>query len=181
VQLVRWRAARPALSVVGLLYASVADFLQGQHGAEMERLRPFVGDWAYSQVFDTSALFPKGGHNAGHWTAQWGPRGLSLVLTFQVEGTVDSGAGLEIMTWDPKAQVYRDHAIWYDAPGQWEFTGRFEGAVLVYRGEFDFQGRHVKLRYETRAVADSGFTITEYASIDGGPEQRILQGKAEPH
>ena len=64
---------------------------------------------------------------------------------------------------------------------RWEFTGRFEGNALVYHGEFEFNGKHLKYRYETRPVTGGGFAITEYASVDGAREQRSLRGTAKPH
>ena len=50
------------------------------------------------------------------------------------------------MTWDPKEKVYRDHSLWYDSADQWTYVGHFEGDTLVYRGEFEFEGKHVEFR-----------------------------------
>ena len=144
------------------------------------RLRFYIGDWAYSEVYEKSPLFPNGGRNTGTWTGQSGPRGLSVVNAFESHGTGEYYEGMEIMTWDPKENIYRDHAIWYDSPGQWEFTGHFEGDALIYQGEFDWGGKRVKFRSETRPMATGGFTLDEYASIDGEPEQKILRGIATP-
>jgi len=84
------------------------------------------------------------------------------------------------MTWDPKEKVYRDHSLWYDSADQWTYVGHFEGDALVYRGEFEFDGKHVKFRSETRPKQGGGFTLDEFGSVDGGPEQKVLRGTAVP-
>ena len=88
--------------------------------------------------------------------------------------------GIEVITWDPKQKMYRDHSLWYDSPDQWTYVGYFEGDTLVYRGEFEFDGKHVKFRSETRPRQEGGFTLDEFMSVDGGPEQKVLKGLAVP-
>jgi hypothetical protein len=146
----------------------------------MEPLKFYIGDWNYTEEYPKSALFPNGGHNTGYWTAQIGPRGLSIVHTFASQGTGDNYQGLELMTWDPKDKLYRDHSLWFDSPDQWTYTGHFEGNVLVYRGEFDFMGKHVQFRSETRGLPGGGFTLDEFARVNGGPEEPLLHGRATP-
>lgn len=148
-------------------------------GPEMNRLRFYIGDWAYSEEYPKSDLFPNGGHNTGHWSAQLGPDGLSVINTFASHGGGDNYQGMEVMMWDPKEKEYRDHALWYDSSDRWIFTGRFEGDTLVYRGEFDYLGKHVQFRSETRPSPRGGFTLTEFGSTNGGPEQLMLVGRAE--
>lgn len=86
----------------------------------------------------------------------------------------------EVMTWDPKEKVYRDHSLWYDSADQWTYIGHFEGDTLVYRGEFEFDGKQVKFRSETRPRRGGGFTLDEFGSVNGGPEQKVLRGTAVP-
>ncbi len=148
-------------------------------GPEMDRLRFYIGDWIYTEEYPKSELFPNGGHNTGHWSAQRGPDGLSVVNTFASHGGGDNYQGMEVMMWDPKAKVYRDNALWYDSPDRWVFTGNFEGERLAYQGEFDYLGKHVKFRSETQPISGGGFTLTEFASVNGRPEQLLLVGRAE--
>jgi CubicO group peptidase (beta-lactamase class C family) len=148
-------------------------------GPEMERLKFYIGDWMYSEEYPRSDLFPNGGRNTGHWSAQRGPDGLSIVNAFASHGGGDNYQGMEVMMWDPKEQAYRDNALWYDSPDRWTFTGRFEGDTLAYKGEFDYLGKHVQFRSETRANPGGGFTLTEFARVNGRPEQLILVGRAE--
>ncbi len=148
-------------------------------GPEMDRLRFYIGDWTYSEEYPKSDLCPNGGHNTGHWSGQLGPDGLSVINAFASHGGGDNYQGMEVMMWDPKEKKYRDNALWYDSPDRWIFTGHFEGETLVYRGEFDYLGKHVQFRSETRPMAEGGFTLTEFASADGGPEQLMLVGRAE--
>ena len=103
-----------------------------------------------------------------------------MINTFASHGGGDNYQGMEVMMWDPKAKEYRDNALWYDSPDRWIFTGNFEGETLVYYGEFDYLGKRVRFRSETRPVAGGGFTLTEFASVNGGPEQLLLVGRAAP-
>jgi hypothetical protein len=57
--------------------------------------------------------------------------------------------------------------------------GNVEGETLVYHGEFDYLRKHVSLRSETRPIPGGGFTLTGFASVNGGPEQLLLVGRAE--
>ena len=116
----------------------------------------YLGDWDYSEVLPKSALGPNGGRNGGRWT------------------------GIEVMTWDPKESVYRDHSLWYDSPDHVNYVGHFEGESLVFRSEFDYDGKHVKFHMEARPRAGGGVTLDEFASVDGGPEQATLHGTAIP-
>ena len=147
---------------------------------EIDRLKFYLGDWAYTEDYPKSALFPNGGHSTGSWTAQLGPRGLSLVNAFSSHGTGDNYEGMEVMTWNAKEKTYMDHAIWYDSPDHWVFRGHFEGDTLAYHGEFNYLGKQVRFRSEIRPSASGGFTLTEYASVNGAPEERILVGTAKP-
>ncbi len=84
------------------------------------------------------------------------------------------------MTWDTKKKLYRDHSLWYDSPDQWSYVGHFEHDALVYRAEFELNKKHIKFRSETRPLQGGGFTLDEFASVDGAPEQKILRGVAVP-
>src|SRR5215472_290547 len=128
------------------------DIAKSSSTAELERLKFYLGDWDYSEVYEKSALFPNGGRNTGSWTAQVGPQGRSIIHAFVSHGTGDNYEGIEVMTWDAKENVYRDHSLWYDSADQWTYIGHFEGDTLVYRGEFEstsnFAARPVRDREE---------------------------------
>jgi ketosteroid isomerase-like protein len=149
--------------------------------AELDRLKFYIGDWDYSELYEKSTLFPNAGRNKGRWSAQIGPQGHSIIHAFVSHGTGDNYEGIEVMTWDQKGKVYRDHSLWYDSPDQWSYVGHFEGDTLVYHAEFEQDGKYVKFRSETRPRLGGGFTIDEFASVDGGPEQKLLRGTAVPH
>ena len=167
-------------NLVGTYSAAPESQPRPKLSAEMEPLKFYIGDWSYAEEYPKSTLFPSGGHNTGYWTAQIGPRGLSIVHTFASHGAGDNYEGLEIMTWDPKEKLYRDHSLWFDSPDQWSYTGHFEGNVLVYRAEFDVMGKHVQFRSETRSLPGGGFTLDEFAGVNGGPEEPLLHGRATP-
>lgn len=72
MRLITRKTAASVLGIIGSLLVSITA-AQGQSNPALERLSPFVGTWAYSQVYDTSALFPSGGHNKGRRISQWDP------------------------------------------------------------------------------------------------------------
>jgi len=183
-----------AVVVVGVLFAWLIPLIVGQDSSktaasgtakssgssELNRLKFYVGDWDYSEVYEKSTLFPNGGRNSGTWTGQLGPQGRSIINAFVSHGTGDNYEGIEVMTWDPKQKVYRDHSLWYDSPDQWTYVGHFEGEALVYHAEFEYLGKHVKFRSETRPIQGGGFTLDEFARVNGAPEQKLLRGTAVP-
>jgi hypothetical protein len=168
------------LAAQGDIKTTGSDTANPSSSAELDRLKFYLGDWDYSEIYEKSALFPNGGRNTGSWTAQTGPQGRSIIHAFASHGTGDNYEGIEVMTWDAKEKIYRDHSLWYDSADQWTYVGHFEGDALVYRGEFEFDGKHVKFRSETRPKQGGGFTLDEFMSVNGGPEQKVLRGTAVP-
>jgi hypothetical protein len=148
--------------------------------AEIERLKFLLGDWDYSEVLPKSALHPNGGRNQGRWTAQIGPQGRSIISAVVLQGS-NPYEGIEVMTWDPNQRVYRDHSLWYDSVDHVNYVGQFVGNALVSHSEFEADGKHVKFRMEHSPRPGGGFTLDEFASVDGGPEQPTLHGTALPH
>jgi hypothetical protein len=129
-------------------------------GAELDRLKFYIGEWYYSEIYEKSVLFPNSGRNTGTWTAELGPQGRSIINAFVSHGTGDNYEGMEVMTWDPKARIYRDHSLWYDSAEQWSYIGQFEGETLVYRAEFEYLGKHIKFRSETRPTREEDSRLT---------------------
>src|SRR5205807_6445405 len=99
-------------------------------GAEMERLKFYLGEWDYAESY------PNGGKNTGVYTSKLGPGGNSLVQTFHSKGPVGDFEGLLVMTWDPKEKAYKSYVFSGDAPGCVIETGQFEEDVLIYRERY---------------------------------------------
>jgi uncharacterized protein YndB with AHSA1/START domain len=145
--------------------------------SEIKRLRFMLGDWSYSEYYAKSTLTPKGGQNSGTWRATIAPDGMSILNRFELKGA-EPYRGREVMAWDLKAKMYRDEAFDEDSKTSWTvFLGKFEGETLVYRGEFDLYGKHVKYRGEFRPIAGGGFSLDEFGNINGGKEEPILRGR----
>src|SRR5260370_6933085 len=87
-------------------------------GSELDRLKFYVGNWDYSEVYEKSVLFPSGGRNTGSWTGQLGPQGRSVISAFVSHGTGDNYEGIEVMTWDPKRKVTPHHSPCHTPPSQ---------------------------------------------------------------
>jgi uncharacterized protein YndB with AHSA1/START domain len=145
--------------------------------AEIERLSFMLGDWSYSEDYAKSTLAPKGGQNFGTWKATIAPDGVAIDHRFELKGA-EPYRGREIMAWDQKVKRYRDEAFDQDSNTPWTmFLGKFDGATLVYHGEFDLYGKHVKYRGEIRPRSGGGFTLDEFGNINGEKEELILRGR----
>ena len=76
---------------------------QPSDASQMERLiRLYRGTWEYTETYSKSPAFPNGGENAGIYTSELGPGGMSIVNRFHSKGAVGDFEGLLVMTWDAK-------------------------------------------------------------------------------
>ena len=141
-------------------------------GAEMERLKFYLGEWDYAESY------PNGGKNTGVYTSKLGPGGNSLVQTFHSKGPVGDFEGLLVMTWDPKEKAYKSYVFSGDAPGCVIETGQFEEDVLIYRGEISMGDKKVAIRNTTRLVAPGKIVSEQYVSVPGKPEKLLVHVEA---
>lgn len=146
-----------------------------QPAPEMECLKPYLGEWDYTESYEKSPAFPNGGKNTGVYTSKLGPGGNSLVNHFHSQGPVGDFEGLIVMTWDPKEKAYKAYTFGNGFPGAIIETGQFERDALVFRTEFSMGGATVKLRNVTHFLDSGKFAAEEYATKPGGPETLALR------
>jgi hypothetical protein len=146
--------------------------------AEMERLRFYLGEWDYTEIYSKSSQMPNGGQDTGVYTSKLGPGGNSLINTFHTQGPYGDFEGLLIMTWDAKEKAYKQYGFANDFPGAIIETGQFEGDALVFRGEFPMGPTNVALRNVTRLVAPGKLVVEEFTSANGKPEKLFLRIEA---
>jgi hypothetical protein len=140
---------------------------------EMERLKFYLGDWDYTE------MYPKGAKNSGVYTSKLGPGGNSLINTFHSQGPVGDFEGMLIMTWDAKEKVYKAYVFGNDFPGAIVETGQFEGDALVYRSELSTERSTLKLRNVTRVTGPGALVSEEFMSVKDGPESLVVRVEAK--
>jgi hypothetical protein len=143
--------------------------------AEVERLKFYLGEWDYTEIYAKSKELPDGGQDTGVYTSKLGPGGNSLVNTFHTQGPFGDFEGLLILTWDPKEKAYKQYGFANDFAGAIVETGQFEGDALVFRGEFSMGATKVALRNSTRLVAPGKIVSEDFTSANGAPEKLFLR------
>ena len=178
------RRALGVSAVVLLVAAAVAASRQEKAGekppapkpgqAEMERLKFYLGEWDYTEVYPKSATDPNGPTNPGIYTSKLGPGGNSLINTFHSHGPVGDFEGMLILTWDPAENAYKAYAFGGDFPGALVETGGFEGDALVFRSELKMGAQIMKVRNVTRLTPTGTLESDEYVAKKDGPEKLLV-------
>lgn len=171
-------------AVVLLAAAAVAGSRQEKAGekppaqkpgqAEMERLKFYLGEWDYKEIYPKSVTDPNGASNTGIYTSKLGPGGNSLINTFQSHGPVGDFQGILVFTWDAAENAYKAYVFGSDFPGAIVETGGFEGDALVFRSELKMGGHIMKLRNVTRLTPSGTLESDEYAASKEGPEKLLV-------
>jgi hypothetical protein len=146
---------------------------------EMERLRFYLGEWNYTEVYPKSPFTPDGGKNTGVYSSKLGPGGQSIVNSFHSQGPVGDFEGLIVMTWDAREKAYKAYVFGSGIPGAVVETGQFEGDALVYRFEFPVEGGSVKLRNVTRVTGPETLVSEEYSAMKDAPETLLVHVEAK--
>ena len=130
----------------------------------MERLKFYLGEWDYKEIYPKSVTDPNGASNTGIYTSKLGPGGNSLINTFQSHGPVGDFQGILVFTWDAAENAYKAYVFGSDFPGAIVETGGFEGDALVFRSELKMGGHIMKLRNVTRLTPSGTLESDEYAA-----------------
>jgi hypothetical protein len=146
--------------------------------AEMEKLQLLVGTWTYTETYEKSAAMPQGGAGTGTYTARPGPGSFSLIVDFTTHLAPHDEIGHGIITWDPKEKAYKEYIVGNGFPGCFVFTGHWEGAMLVFLGEFDAGGSKMQLKTTYTEWTPKSITILEYFRVGDAPFQLLQTTKA---
>ena len=143
---------------------------------EMEKLKFYLGEWDYTEIYGKSPNAPK---NTGVYTSKLGPGGNSLINTFHSQGPVGDFEGLQIFTWDPREKVYKVYVFGNDSPGALVETGAFEGDTLVLHAEVGPPGATMKLRNFTRVTEPGKLVSEQYMLRSTAPETLLVHVEAK--
>ncbi|HVS88285.1 MAG TPA: SRPBCC family protein [Candidatus Acidoferrum sp.] len=111
-------------------------------GAEMKRLKFYLGEWDYTESYEKTSFYPNGGKNTGVYTSKLGPGGNSLVQNFHSQGPVGDFEGLIVMTWDPKEKAYKAYVFGNEFPGAIVETGQFEATRSITAQNSQSRAQH---------------------------------------
>jgi len=148
-------------------------------GAEMKRLRFYLGVWDYTETYEKTSFYPNGGKNTGVYASKLGPGGNSLVQNFHSRGPAGDFEGLLVMTWDRKENAYKSYVFGNDFPECIVEKGNFESDLLVYRGEFSVGDQRIALRNTTRLAAPGHIVSEEFIKMEGQPEKLLVRVEAK--
>jgi len=146
-------------------------------GPEMEKMKFLLGTWETKGGYEKSPMFPEGGAQTGWYKAQLGPGGFSILADFEADGPLGKEIGHEIITWDPKQNVYTTIVVGNAFPGANIGTSEWEGDLLVTVHEFDYNGTKIHLRSTIKKVVENSVHMEE--SSQTGDGATLLMWKAD--
>ena len=158
--------------LVSLCLSPAAGQQQPDGAAEMEKLKLLVGTWSYTETY------AKGASGTGTYSAQLGPGGYSLIIDFTTHMATGDEIGHAILTWDPKERVYKQYAVGNDFPGCAIFTGKREGEVLNFYGEFETPRGKMTLKNTYTEWTPKSITIEGFVRVGDGPFRLLHTTKA---
>jgi hypothetical protein len=147
-------------------------------GPEMEKLKFLIGTWETKGGYEKSPMFPAGGEQIGWYKAQLGPGGFSILADFEADGPLGKEIGHEIITWDPKQNVYTTIVVGNAFPGANIGTSKWEGAELVTVHEFDYNGTKIHLRSAITKIRDNSVHMEESSQTGDGAALPIWKADA---
>jgi hypothetical protein len=137
---------------------------------ELKRLAVNVlGMWRAEEQHEAMGPTPAGS-STGTAVFRLGPGGLSIIENFRVRGDLGQVTGLGIVSWDPKAQLFK--AYWCDnlTPSGCEpmGTGKWDGDKLVMTSETEEGGKKLSVRETYSGFTADSFTWTMESGGPGG-------------
>lgn len=166
-------SSRHLCRALGLLVLVVAS-LPAHAQEETARLEAMTGAWdvTYEMAPGPSG---RGGSGEGTMTARAGPAGASLILDFKSTSGPTAGSEVhQVIAWNGERKAY--DVVWVDSfnRGVVAASGQAKGDEIVYsresiRGEIRLVTKGV-----VSAVRSGSFTITNYLSLDGGPDVETM-------
>jgi hypothetical protein len=145
-------------------------------GPEMARLQAFVGTWKVEEIVEPGVMGP-GGKGYGTSRVTQGPGGFSIHISYTSEspkGPMPGFHGEGDLLWDAEAKAYKQSWVDNMAPMLAVGTGHWEGDAFVMVSEFTMQGTSVKSVDRFTDISPKGFTLTNEASMNGGPMKKFM-------
>ena len=146
-------------------------------GPELEKLKYFLGNWKEAGDMKPGPMGP-GGKFTGTSRNEWMPGGFFIVLhstgNMAPMGKV-SGTGY--LGYDPEEKVFTFHE--FNSMGESiSAKGNVEGDTWTWTNEEKMQGKVMKGRFTEKITSPTSYDFKFEMSMDGGPFQTVMEGKA---
>ncbi len=137
---------------------------------EMERLATLVvGTY---KIVERHHARPGGTEWVAQGTATYtpGPDGKSVLEQYASDGPRGTFSAIAVIWWDAKAGVFKHlECETGESCGVVDDAGTWEGSALVFRRQFEYQGRKVQAEDRYELARPGSLEVTSRFSIDGGP------------
>lgn len=135
---------------------------------ELLGLKKMNGTWTVTEKMEPGPMSPKGGEGKGTAVYTSGPGGVSI-MNYKSTGSMGKFEGMEVLTWDAKASVYKSYWVDnHDVSGSLS-TGRMEGDKIVFTGEsVGPDGKAMTMRRTMTHTSPTEWVMVMEGSTDGG-------------
>jgi hypothetical protein len=147
-------------------------------GPEMEHIKFLIGRWNTDSEYEKTSMIPEGGKSTGWYEARLGPGGFSIIADFEENGPLGPEIGHEVISWDPKQDVYTVVTVGNAFPGAVIGKSRWEGSKLVTQHDFTENGTTMHLRSEYSDLKEHSTRIEEFVQAGDSPAQLLYKSYA---
>jgi uncharacterized protein len=147
-------------------------------GLEMDKLKFLVGEWEVNAEYLKTPMIPNGGKATGWYKARLGPDGFSIIADFGSEGPLGPEIGHEVISWDPKQNVYIGSTSG-NFPGMVLSRQHWDGDNLIADSEFDTGSAKLQLRSVYVKVQPNAASVHIEESFRMGDAPYQLMYKAD--
>ncbi|MGB8540238.1 MAG: hypothetical protein WCD49_01250 [Candidatus Acidiferrales bacterium] len=147
-------------------------------GPEMEHIKFLIGRWNTDSEYEKTPMIPEGGKSTGWYEAHLGPGGFSIIADFEENGPLGPEIGHEVISWDPKQEVYTVVTVGNAFPGAVIGKSRWEGDKLVTEHDFSENGTTMHLRSEYSDIKERSTRIEEFVQVGENPAQLLYKSYA---
>jgi hypothetical protein len=145
-------------------------------GPEHKRLEYFVGKWSFEGEEKPNPFTP-GGKFTGTETIEWFPGGFFVVSHSDMKGTMGAMKSHSMMGYSTEHKAYTFHMI--DSMGtEISARGTVSGDTWTWTNEDKMGGKPYKGRFSMKELSPTSYTMKFELSMDGGPYNVMMEGKA---
>ncbi|HEY7401944.1 MAG TPA: DUF1579 family protein [Candidatus Angelobacter sp.] len=144
---------------------------------ELAKLNYFLGDWKVEGDAKPSPMGP-GGKFTGTSRNEWMPGKFFIVLhTTGDMAAMGKVIGHAYLGYDPEEKTYTYHE--FNSVGEAvSAKGNVQGDTWTWTNEEKMQGKVMKGRFTEKVTSPTSYDFKFEASMDGGPFQTLMEGKA---
>lgn len=144
---------------------------------ELKKLDFLAGSWK-TQGQSKLTAYSRDAALSSETSCAWAPNHGYLVCDQMVQRPDGKHNSLSVYTYDVGAKAYKYYGLDRDG-GPRSVAIFFEGNVLTYPGEFDDNGKKIKMRTLNEVISTDSYTYrTEFSDDDGNTWTLMNEGKS---